>query len=178
MFGNKAPKSILLVCMLAVAGFTVSFQANAACKLISTKDNSLLAIKVTDADTPQAKEFLETCINPYTKAYAKDAEAAKVGKKAFGFQGCSGCHGGNANGLMGPSIIDDHWQYAKHTSDKGMFETIAGGTNGSGDAGSMLTWHEQLDGHTGDGLNTDTILKIMGWLRTQYKGTDDKPWLK
>ena len=102
-----------------------------ACSLVSTKDNSPLAIKAVATDTPEAKEFLSTCKNPYTKLYAKDAEAAKAGKKQYAFQGCSGCHGGNANGLMGPSLIDAKWQYAKHTTDKGMFETIAGGTNGS-----------------------------------------------
>ena len=153
--------------------------ASANCSLVSTKDNSPLAIKVVATDTPEAKEFLATCINPYTKLYAKDAEAAKAGHKQYNFQGCSGCHGGNANGLMGPSMIDAQWEYTKHTSDKGMFETIAGGTNGKGATarGSMLTWHNQLPGHTGDGIDTDTILKIIGWLRTQYTGGGEAPWL-
>jgi len=149
------------------------------CKLISTKDNSPLPIKVIPTDTPEAKQFLATCVNPYTKLYAKDPEAAKAGHKQFNFQGCSGCHGGNANGLMGPSIIDAQWEYPKLATDKGMFETIAGGTNGKGATarGSMLTWHNQLPGHTGDGLDTDTILKIMAWLRTQYVGGGATPWL-
>jgi len=149
------------------------------CSLVSTKDDSPLAIKVVATDTPEAKEFLSTCINPYTKLYAADAEAAKAGHKQYNFQGCSGCHGGNANGLMGPSIIDAQWEYPKHNTDKGMFETIAGGTNGKGatNRGSMLTWHNQLPGHTGDGLDTDTILKIMAWLRTQYTGGGETPWL-
>lgn len=156
--------------------------ANAAgsnCSLVSTKDNSPLVIKVVATDTPEAKEFLATCINPYTKLYAKDAEAAKAGHKQYNFQGCSGCHGGNANGLMGPSMIDAQWEYTKHTSDKGLFETIAGGTNGMGATarGSMLTWHNQLPGHTGDGIDTDTTLKIIGWMRTQYTGGGEKPWL-
>ena len=156
--------------------------ANAAggnCSLVSTKDNSPLLIKVVATDTPEAKEFLATCINPYTKLYAKDAEAAKVGKKAYAYNGCSGCHGGNANGLMGPSMIDAQWEYIKHTSDKGLFETIAGGTNGMGATarGSMLTWHNQLPGHSGDGVDTDTILKIIGWFRTQYTGGGETPWL-
>ncbi len=151
--------------------------ATGSCKLVSTKDDSPLAIKALDTDTPEAKEFLATCVNPYTKIYAKDAEAAKAGHKQFNFQGCSGCHGGNANGLMGPSIIDAQWEYPKHATDKGMFETIAGGTNGKGSTarGSMLTWHAQLPGHTGDGLDTDTILKIMAWLRTQYVGGGATP---
>ena len=156
-----------------------SASAAGNCNLVSTKDNSPLVIKVVATDTPEAKEFLTTCINPYTKLYAKDAEAAKAGHKQYNFQGCSGCHGGNANGLMGPSMIDAQWEYTKHTSDKGLFETIAGGTNGMGATarGSMLTWHNQLPGHTGDGIDTDTTLKIIGWMRTQYTGGGEKPWL-
>jgi cytochrome c-L len=178
MVSRKSDKARLILSTLVIAGAMVfSGSVAAECKLVSTKDNSPLAIKVTAADTPESKKFLETCVNPYTKLYAADAEAAKAGKKQFAFQGCSGCHGGNANGLMGPSIIDDHWQYAKHITDKGMFETIAGGSTGAEGAGSMYAWHEQLPGHTGDGLNTDTILKIMGWLRTQYVGGKEKPWL-
>ena len=80
---------------------------------------------------------------------------------------------------MGPSMIDAQWEYTKHTSDKGLFETIAGGTNGMGATarGSMLTWHNQLPGHSGDGVDTDTILKIIGWFRTQYTGGGETPWL-
>ena len=91
MFGNKALSSTLFVSMLTIAGLTLSFQANAACSLVSTKDNSPLAIKATDKDTPEAKQFLETCINPYTKKFAADAEAAKTGKKVLSYNGCTGC---------------------------------------------------------------------------------------
>lgn len=163
----------------ASAETTAASSSDGACNFVSTKDDSPLVIKVVATDTPEAKQFIETCINPYTKLYAKDAEAAKAGKKQYAFQGCSGCHGGNANGLMGPSIIDAQWEYPKHTTDKGMFETIAGGTLGKGATarGSMLTWHNQLPGHSGDGLDTDTILKIMAWLRTQYVGGGATPWL-
>jgi cytochrome c-L len=161
------------------ASAAVASASSGSCSLVSTKDDSPLAIKAVDTDTPEAREFLATCVNPYTKIYAKDAEAAKVGKKAYAYNGCSGCHGGNANGLMGPSIIDAQWEYPKHNTDKGLFETVAGGTNGKGATvrGSMLTWHNQLPGHTGDGLDTDTILKITAWLRTQYTGGGATPWL-
>jgi cytochrome c-L len=184
----KAKFSLVLMLMLVTlsacgkkeaGSASSSAAASGSCNLVSTKDNSPLLIKVLPTDTAEAKEFLTTCKNPYTKIYAKDAEAAKAGHKQFNFQGCSGCHGGNANGLMGPSIIDAQWEYPKHNTDKGMFETIAGGTNGKGATarGSMLTWHSQLAGHTGDGLDTDTILKIMAWLRTQYVGGGETPWL-
>jgi len=152
--------------------------ASATCQFVSTKDNSKLTITAVPSDSEAAKVFIATCINPYTKLYAKDAEAAKQGKKQYAYQGCSGCHGGNANGLMGPSLIDAKWHYAKHVSDKGMFETVAGGTNGSPpEWGSMLVWHNQVAGHNGEGLDTDTILKIIAWLRTQYVGGGETPWL-
>jgi cytochrome c-L len=141
------------------------------CELVSTKDNKPLPIKVTDKDTPEAKEFLATCINPYTKKYAADAEAAKAGKKLFGMYSCTQCHGPNGDGQVGPPITDARWQYAKHVTDKGMFETIAGGTNGG-----MFAWHQQVANNP-DMMGTDDILKIVGWLRTQYKGGGDTPWL-
>lgn len=170
MLGNKALKSTLFVGMLTLAGLTLSFQASAACDLVSTKDGSPLGIKVVDTDTPQAKEFLATCVNPYTKAFAKDPEAAKAGKKKFGFYSCTQCHGPNGGGQVGPNITDSTWQYAKHITDKGMFETIAGGSNGG-----MFAWHNQLGNP--ENLATDDILKIEAWLRTQYKGGGDTPWL-
>lgn len=141
------------------------------CDLVSTKDNSPLAIKVVDSDTPEAKEFLQTCINPYTKRYAENPDAAKEGKKKFGFWSCTQCHGPNGDGQVAVSITDERWQYAKHVTDKGMFETIAGGTNGG-----MFAWHQQVADNP-ELVPTDDILKIIGWLRTEYKGGGDKPWL-
>src|SRR3546814_5831013 len=51
------------------------------CELVSTKDGKPLPIKVTSKDTPEAKEFLSTCIDPYTKKYEADPEAAKAGDR-------------------------------------------------------------------------------------------------
>lgn len=174
MKGNRVVgKATLLVSMLALVGL-LPLQASAECKFESTKaGNAPLVIKPTDKDSPEAKEFLETCKNPYTKIYTADPEKAKAGKKLFGYYSCTQCHGANAGGQTGPSIIDDTWQYAKHQTDKGMFETIAGGS----DAG-MPTWHQQ-PANNPDLLSTDDILKIMGWLRISFKGKDtEKPWLK
>jgi len=171
MFGSKV-KASLFVSMLALAGLALPLQASAECKFVSTKDGSALPIKATPQDTPEAKEFLETCINPYTKKYAADKEAAKAGKKKFGYWSCTQCHGPNGDGQVAVAITDDRWQYAKHVTDKGMFETIAGGSNGG-----MFAWHQQVSGNA-ELLPTDDILKIIGWLRTSYKGEGDKPWLK
>lgn len=187
MFGNKALKSTLLVSVLTIAGLTLSLQANAACNLVSTKDGSPLAIKAVATDTPEAKQFLETCVNPYTKIYMADAEAAKKGKKEYNYNNCTGCHGGKLEGIMAPSLskntaggqgaFDQKWVYAKNSTDKGMFESIAGGTPGTS-GGVMFIWHNQLEGKTGDGLSTDQILKAIAYIRTQYKGDGTKDWVK
>jgi cytochrome c-L len=170
MFSNNALKAVILSSVLALAGF-MPLQASAGCQLVSTKDGSPLNIKVIPEDTPEAKEFLATCVNPYTKKAVADADVAKTGKKLFGYWSCTQCHGGNAGGQTGPSATDATWQYSKHVTDKGMFETIAGGSNGG-----MPTWHAQPAANV-ELLKTDEILRIIGWLRTMYVGGGDKPWL-
>ncbi len=185
MFGNKTLRSTLFISLLTLAGLTLSLQANAACDLVSTKDNSPLKIKALDTDSAQAKEFLATCKNPYTAKFAADAEAAKVGKKVLSLNGCTGCHGGNLGGLMAPSLVknggtgafDTKWVYAKNATDKGMFETISAGTPGTS-GGVMSTWNQNLEGHVGDGLTNDEILKAIAYIRTQYRGDGEKTWLK
>jgi cytochrome c-L len=171
MLGNKSIKAALLVTMLGLVGMTLSTQASAACNLVSTKDGSPLGVKATDTDTPEAKQFLETCVNPYTKKFVADKDAAKAGKKKFGFYSCTQCHGPNAGGQVAVSITDSTWQYSKHVTDKGLFETISGGSNGG-----MFAWHQQLGNP--ENLSTDDILKIVGWLRSEYKGGGETPWLK
>lgn len=185
MLGNKTLKSALFA-MLAVAGLTLSMQAKADCNLVSTVDSKPLNIKATDADTPEAKEFLKTCVNPYTKKYAADATAAKAGRKVFTFNNCMGCHGGKLEGIMAPSLskntaggqgaYDQKWVYAKNATDKGMFESIANGTPGTS-GGTMFIWHKDLPGKTGDGLSTDEILKVIAYIRTEYKGDGEKTWM-
>jgi cytochrome c-L len=173
---------------LAFAGLGISLQAHADCELVSNKNGAPLVIKAEATDSPEAKEFLKTCVNPYTKKYLADAEAAKAGKKVYNYNNCTGCHGGNLEGVMAPGLhkgggndlYDTKWTYAKNKTDKGMFETIAGGGSDTtvSNRGVMLTWHKQVAGHTGDGLSTDDILKVIAYIRTKYKGDDEKTWLK
>ncbi|MCX7628440.1 MAG: c-type cytochrome [Methylophilaceae bacterium] len=170
---HKARQIISIMAMLGGFGLVGSVNAeDVECKFISTIDNNPLPIKVHEDDTPEAKEFYKTCKNPYTKKYVADPEAAKAGKKKFAYYSCTQCHGGNAGGQTGPSIIDDRWQYAKHLTDKGMFESIAGGT-----PAGMPAWHRDVAGNP-ELLPTDDILKIIGWLRASYQGGGDKPWLQ
>ena len=156
------------------------------CNFVSTIGDKPFIIKAVDTDTPEAKEFLKTCINPYTKIYMADAEAAKKGKREYNYNNCTGCHGGKLEGVMAPSLskntaggqgaYDQKWVYAKNATDKGMFETIAAGTPGIS-GGAMFVWHNQLPGKTGDGLSTDQILKAIAYIRTEYKGDGEKTWM-
>jgi cytochrome c-L len=195
---SKGKLSLALIMMLAVLSGcgdkTASTSADGdstasagTCSLVSTKDNSPLAIKAVATDTPEAKEFLSTCVNPYTKKYAADAEAAKAGRKVYTLNNCMGCHGGKLEGIMAPSLskntaggqgaFDQKWVYEKNSTDKGMFETVSGGTPGTS-GGTMFVWHNQLPGKTGEGLSTDDILKAIAYIRTEYKGDGEKNWLK
>ena len=180
--------SALSACNKADGGAGASTAAaspSGTCELVSTIDNKPLAIKVSDADTPEAKEFLATCINPYTKKYAADAEAAKAGRKVMTLNGCTGCHGGKLEGIMAPALtkgggqgaFDTKWVYAKNATDKGMFESISAGTPGTS-GGVMSIWNKSLPGHVGDGLSNDDILKAIAYIRTEYKGDGEKTWLK
>lgn len=163
----------------------VKTSSSSTCELVSTIDNKPLLIKVSDTDTTEAKEFLSTCINPYTKKFATDAEAAKTGRKVFTLNGCSGCHGGKLEGIMAPALtkaggqgaFDTKWVYAKNATDKGMFETISAGTPGLS-GGVMAIWNRNLVGHVGDGLTNDEILRAIAYIRTEYKGDGEKTWLQ
>jgi cytochrome c-L len=189
MLGNKTLKSTLVVGLLTIAGMSVSFQASAACKLVSVIDGKPLNIKATAEDSEAAKTFLETCKNPYNEIFEKDPQALnKLGKRAYNYNNCTGCHGGKLEGVMAPGLKkqpvggqsqwDNQWVYPQNATDKGMFETIAGGTPGKSAKGTMFKWHKQIEGHTGDGLTTDEILQAIAYIRTHYEGTDGKTWLK
>jgi len=167
----------------------VAAASGAGCNLVSTIDGSPLNIKVTASDSDAAKTFLETCKNPYNEIFANDPEKLKkLGQRAYNYNNCTGCHGGKLEGVMAPglkkqpeggqSIWDNQWVYPQNATDKGMFETIAGGTPGKSGKGTMFKWHKQIEGHTGDGLTTDEILQAIAYIRTHYEGTDGKPWLE
>lgn len=149
----------------------ISINSFADVSFESTKDGSKLPITAKGDDTAEAKEFIATGKNPYTMRFTKDAEAAKAGKKKFGYYSCTQCHGGNAGGAVGPALTDDVWNYAKNATDKGMFETIAGGT-----ANGMNNWHKDVANNP-DLLSTDDILQVMGWLRS-INTAKERPWEK
>ena len=73
--------------------------------------------------------------------------------------------------------FDTRWVYAKNATDKGMFETISNGSAGVS-GGVMSTWNINIADHVGDGLTNDEILRLIAYIRSEYRGDGEKTWLK
>ena len=111
-------------------------------------------IDSADQASPQAAADQER--NPYTG----DAAAIEEGRKLWRQTGCYSCHGGVAEGGVGPSLIDDEWVYVP--SDKTLFKTISQGRKGT----VMVGWSKELD--------PDQIWKVIAYIRSLYQGDPDK----
>ena len=107
------------------------------------------------------KQFKETGKNPYNG----DKAAIQKGHDLY-MPACSGCHGHEAEGKLGPGLADDYWTYPSAAKDQGLFEILFGGANG-------------MMGPQYVNLSTDEMLLIMSWIRDIYKGDPKKAkWLK
>ena len=84
----------------------------------------------------------------------------KSGKKLWRKAGCYSCHGGNAEGGVGPNLQDDTWVYKP--TDSMLFKTIAKGRSGT----NMVGWEKEL--------NNDEIWKIIIYIRSIYVGDPSK----
>lgn len=112
-------------------------------------------------DTEAFKEFMQTGKNPYNG----NEEVVAKGKSLY-MTGCSGCHGHEAEGKLGPGLADDYWTYPRGLTDQGLFEILFGGANG-------------MMGPQYVNFNTDEMLQIMAFLRSIYNGDPKKAeWLK
>jgi len=94
--------------------------------------------------------------NPYTG----NAAAIEEGRKLWRKTGCYSCHGGVAEGGVGPSLIDDDWIYVP--TDKTLFKTISEGRKGT----VMVSWSKELD--------PDQIWKVIAYIRSLYQGDPNK----
>ncbi|MGR9014578.1 MAG: cytochrome c(L), periplasmic [Gammaproteobacteria bacterium] len=106
-------------------------------------------------------QFKETGKNPYNG----NKEVIQKGHDLY-LTACSGCHGHEAEGKLGPGLADDYWTYPSATTDQGLFEILFGGANG-------------MMGPQYVNLSTDEMLMIMSWIRDIYTGNPKKAkWLK
>jgi len=112
------------------------------------------------ADTEAVKKFKKTGKNPYNG----DHQAIMKGESLY-LSACSGCHGHQAEGKLGPGLADDYWTYPKNATDKGLFETLYEGAQG-------------MMGPQRGNLTIDEMLLIMSWMRSVYQGDPEKAeWL-
>ncbi|QSA97372.1 cytochrome c(L), periplasmic [Methylococcus sp. EFPC2] len=112
-------------------------------------------------DTEAFKKFKQSGKNPYNT----DKAAIDKGHSLY-LTACSGCHGHEAEGKLGPGLADDYWTYPRGATDVGLFEILWGGAQGM--MGPQYT-----------NLNADELLQIMSFLRSIYKGDPAKAeWLK
>ncbi|MCK9395155.1 MAG: cytochrome c(L), periplasmic [Methylobacter sp.] len=106
-------------------------------------------------------QFKETGKNPYNG----NKEVIQKGHDLY-LTACSGCHGHEAEGKLGPGLADDYWTYPSAATDQGLFEILFGGASG-------------MMGPQYVNLSTDEMLMIMSWIRDIYTGNPKKAkWLK
>lgn len=73
-----------------------------------------------------------------TNPFKADASSMAEGKALFHTMNCDGCHGGAADGWVGPSLIDGRWIYGG--ADGAVFQSIYYGRPGGMPAyGGVLT---------------------------------------
>jgi cytochrome c(L) len=89
--------------------------------------------------------------NPFTGQPA----AIKAGRDLYLQNGCSGCHGVGGGGGMGPSLIDDKWQFG--STDDILFKQITGQTKGT-----MPKVYATMP--------KNDVWKILAYVRSMYAG--------
>ncbi|HTO68297.1 MAG TPA: c-type cytochrome [Myxococcota bacterium] len=85
--------------------------------------------------------------------YAGDPAAIADGAQTFATI-CSACHGPDAHGLVGPSLVDPYWKYGGTDADR--FKTV-----NEGRPGGMPAWGPQL--------GTERIWKVLAYIDTLPK---------
>lgn len=130
------------IALIAVALLTAAGAAQAGAGGI---DDEAKPVAARDADT-----------NPYTG----DAAAIAAGKDLWRDTGCYSCHGGLAEGGLGPNLTDDTWVYKP--TDKMLFKTISRGRSGT----NMVGWSADLD--------PDQIWQVIAYIRSLYLGSPKK----
>ncbi len=146
--------------LLAIAGISTA-QADITLRNAITGEVLDLSFAKKGGNTDIFKQFMQNGKNPYNG----NEEAVKKGESLY-MTGCSGCHGHEAEGKLGPGLADDYWTYPRGLSDQGLFEILFGGANG-------------MMGPQYVNFSTDELLHIMAFIRHIYKGDPKKAeWLK
>lgn len=117
-------------------------------------DDSVLDISPIKGEeiTDAVKAFRKDGANPYNG----QADAITAGQALFE-ENCQACHGADATGGMGPSLVDEVYVNSRANTDVGMFEIIH-----SGASGAMRSFSER-------GVTQDQILRIIAYVHSLKK---------
>ena len=149
------------VLMVTIVSSIPVAQADITLRHALTGETLDLSFAKKGGNTEKFNQFMQNGKNPYNG----DAEAIKKGESLY-MTGCSGCHGHEAEGKLGPGLADDYWTYPRGLTDQGLFEILFGGANG-------------MMGPQYVNFTTDDMLHIMSFIRSIYKGDPKKAeWLK
>lgn len=148
----------LLLCLSAGSVVSVAAYAQGVTLRHTVTGEVLdLSFAKSGPETPAVQAFLATGKN----LYRWDKEAIAKGGEHF-LTACSGCHGHEAEGKVGPALRDDYWTYPKNgKTDQGLFETMFGGA-------------EAMMGPQYKQLSLDEMLQVVAWIRAVYVGAVDK----
>ncbi len=147
--------------LLATLGLAPAAHAEITFRHALTGETLSFEYGKAGGDTEAFRKFKETGKNPYNG----DQPMIEKGHSLY-LTACSGCHGHEAEGKLGPGLADDYWTYPRALTDVGLFEILWGGAQG-------------MMGPQNTNLNADEMLQIMAWLRSLYTGDPAKAeWLK
>lgn len=152
MYAAIVAANVVMVAWAVTSGITTAAAEEVSAPLAFTHTFSGAPLDVTPPAGEVATEATEHFLRTAENRYVDDANAISKGKDLFMKQ-CAVCHGINATGRMGPSLVDDQYVYEKNDTEKGEFETVYGGA-----AGLMAP----LKGR----MTQDEILKTMAYLES------------
>lgn len=91
-------------------------------------DNRPIDVPLPDGPelTAAVQSFHDTGRNPYLG----DPEAAAAGRDLY-LRWCQACHKPDGSGGMGPSFLDETWNYPRSATALGQFEVIWAGATGA-----------------------------------------------
>jgi cytochrome c-L len=146
---------VVLLAALAVNAMAISYvTAGDVADFKNPLDNSPMTFELQagEAETPAVKKFKETGDDDYRG----NADAIADGKKLY-VSNCIICHGADATGKMGPTLVGKDVVYKQVLTDPGMFSIIYGGASGA-----MQSFHRR-------GMKQDEMLRIIAYVRTLDK---------